>query len=152
MTGYGVPVVVVPHCKPQLASHPAFTASLGTLGGVGVRVLFDPGAPYEQRLPPWSEVTAALPARAPTGGRDGLGDGRAADRAGQETPGPVPGGARRSGRQVESWLSQVERGRRGIDSHAVLMRLAEVLRIDIEEIITRPRAPRTASARSRPRR
>jgi hypothetical protein len=38
----------------------------------------------------------------------------------------------------ESWLSQVERGRRGVDSHAVLTRLAEVLRIDIEEI-TSPR-------------
>jgi transcriptional regulator with XRE-family HTH domain len=36
----------------------------------------------------------------------------------------------------ESWLSQVERGRRGIDSHAVLTRLAEVLRIDIEQITT----------------
>ena len=34
----------------------------------------------------------------------------------------------------ESWLSQVERGKRGIDSHAVLTRLAEVLRIDVEEI------------------
>ena len=31
MVGYGVPVVVVPHCKPQLASHPAFDASLETL-------------------------------------------------------------------------------------------------------------------------
>jgi transcriptional regulator with XRE-family HTH domain len=36
----------------------------------------------------------------------------------------------------ESWLSQVERGRRGVDSHAVLTRLAEVLRVDIEEITT----------------
>jgi transcriptional regulator with XRE-family HTH domain len=36
----------------------------------------------------------------------------------------------------ESWLSQVERGRRGVDSHVVLTRLAEILRIDIEEIIT----------------
>ena len=36
----------------------------------------------------------------------------------------------------ESWLSQVERGRRGIDSHAVLTRLAEVLRTDIEQITT----------------
>lgn len=34
----------------------------------------------------------------------------------------------------ESWLSQVERSQRGVDSHAVLTRLAEVLRIDIEEI------------------
>jgi flavoprotein len=61
MAGYGVPVVVVPHCKPQLASHPAFAASLDTLRGMGVRVLFDPDAPYERRLPPWSEVVAALP-------------------------------------------------------------------------------------------
>jgi transcriptional regulator with XRE-family HTH domain len=36
----------------------------------------------------------------------------------------------------ESWLSQVERGKRGIDSHVVLTRLAEVLRIDIEQITT----------------
>jgi transcriptional regulator with XRE-family HTH domain len=33
----------------------------------------------------------------------------------------------------ESWLSQVERGKRGIDSHSVLVRLAEVLRVDIAE-------------------
>jgi len=64
MTGYGVPVVVVPHCKPQLADHPAFTASIRTLRGMGVRVLFDPAAPYERRLPLWSEVLAALPVRA----------------------------------------------------------------------------------------
>jgi transcriptional regulator with XRE-family HTH domain len=34
----------------------------------------------------------------------------------------------------ESWLSQVERGKRGIDSHSVLVRLAGVLRVDIEEL------------------
>ena len=34
----------------------------------------------------------------------------------------------------ESWLSQVERGKHGIDSHSVLTRLAEVLRVDIEEL------------------
>jgi len=34
----------------------------------------------------------------------------------------------------ESWLSQVERGKRGIDSHSVLARLAEVLHVDIEEL------------------
>ena len=34
----------------------------------------------------------------------------------------------------ESWLSQVERGKRGIDSHSVLVRLAHVLRVDIEEL------------------
>ena len=64
MAGYGVPVVVVPHCKPQLARHPAFGASLETLRAMGVRVLFDPDAPYERRLPPWSEVVAALPVAA----------------------------------------------------------------------------------------
>lgn len=61
LAGYGVPVVTVPHCKPQLASHPAFQASIATLDGMGVRVLFDPDAPYERRLPPWREVVAALP-------------------------------------------------------------------------------------------
>jgi transcriptional regulator with XRE-family HTH domain len=35
----------------------------------------------------------------------------------------------------ESWLSQVERGKRGVDSHSVLLRLAEVLRVDIEELL-----------------
>ena len=39
MVGYRVPVVAVPRGKPQLASHPAFTASLQTLRGLGVRVL-----------------------------------------------------------------------------------------------------------------
>lgn len=34
----------------------------------------------------------------------------------------------------ESWLSQVERGKRRVDSFAVLTRLADVLRIGIEEI------------------
>jgi transcriptional regulator with XRE-family HTH domain len=34
----------------------------------------------------------------------------------------------------ESWLSQVERGKRGVDSHGVLVRLAEVLRVDIAEL------------------
>jgi phosphopantothenoylcysteine synthetase/decarboxylase len=63
MAGYGVPIAVVPHCKPQLASHPAFIASLETLRGMGVKVLFDPSAPYERRLPPWHDVVAALPLR-----------------------------------------------------------------------------------------
>jgi len=34
----------------------------------------------------------------------------------------------------ESWLSQVERGKRGIDSHSVLTRLAAILRVDVAEI------------------
>ena len=67
MLGYGVPVVIVPHCKPQLASHVAFTGSLAALRGMGVRVLFDADAPYERRLPPWSDVVAALPVMTTTG-------------------------------------------------------------------------------------
>lgn len=61
MTGYGVPVVVVPHCKPQLASHVAFSASLQALDAMGVKVLFDPDAPYERRLPSWRAIVDALP-------------------------------------------------------------------------------------------
>jgi phosphopantothenoylcysteine synthetase/decarboxylase len=61
MAGYGVPVVIVPHCKPQLASHPAFRAAIGTLTGMGMRVLFDTDAPYERRLPTWDAVVSALP-------------------------------------------------------------------------------------------
>ena len=34
----------------------------------------------------------------------------------------------------ESWLSQVERGRRGVDSHAVLTRMAASLRVEVEEL------------------
>jgi transcriptional regulator with XRE-family HTH domain len=34
----------------------------------------------------------------------------------------------------ESWLSQVERGIRDVDSHSVLTRLADVLRVDVNEI------------------
>jgi hypothetical protein len=31
---------------------------------MGVRVLFDPEAPYERRMPAWTDVVAALPVRA----------------------------------------------------------------------------------------
>ncbi|MEO5876085.1 MAG: helix-turn-helix transcriptional regulator [Streptosporangiaceae bacterium] len=34
----------------------------------------------------------------------------------------------------ESWLSQVERGLRGIDSHSVLVRLAEILDLEISQL------------------
>jgi phosphopantothenoylcysteine synthetase/decarboxylase len=65
LAGSAVPTIVVPHCKPQLATHPAFSASLATLRGMGVTVLFDPEAPYERRLPPWRDVVAALPSYVP---------------------------------------------------------------------------------------
>jgi phosphopantothenoylcysteine synthetase/decarboxylase len=64
LAGYGVPIVTVPHCKPQLASHLAFQTSISTLRTMGITVLFDPDAPYERRMPPWDEVVAALPAKA----------------------------------------------------------------------------------------
>lgn len=60
MAGYGVPVAVVPHCKPQLASHPAFSQSVATLRHMGMNVIFDPDAPYERRMPSWRSVVAAL--------------------------------------------------------------------------------------------
>jgi transcriptional regulator with XRE-family HTH domain len=46
----------------------------------------------------------------------------------------------------ESWLSQVERGKRGIDSYAVLTRMAEVLRVDIAEL-TEPETDETRGSR-----
>lgn len=37
----------------------------------------------------------------------------------------------------ESWLSQVERGRRTVDSHAVLTELSETLGIEVAELTVR---------------
>ena len=48
----------------------------------------------------------------------------------------------------ESWLSQVERGLRPVDSHSVLVCLAEILRVDVGELTgDKPPAalPRTTS-------
>jgi phosphopantothenoylcysteine synthetase/decarboxylase len=64
MAGYGVPIVIVPHCKPQLASHPAFSQSLTTLRQIGMQVIYDPDAPYQRRMPSWRDVVAALPTAA----------------------------------------------------------------------------------------
>ena len=47
----------------------------------------------------------------------------------------------------ESWLSQVERGRRGIDSHAVLTRLAEILRVDVSDLTGQLARDETAPGR-----
>lgn len=40
----------------------------------------------------------------------------------------------------ESWLSQVERGKRSIDSHSVLLRLAEVLGVEVGQLTTQEAA------------
>ncbi len=51
----------------------------------------------------------------------------------------------------ESWLSQVERGLRQVDNHSVLMSLAEILRVDVNELTghepSDPRASQYAAAR-----
>jgi transcriptional regulator with XRE-family HTH domain len=51
----------------------------------------------------------------------------------------------------ESWLSQVERGLRPVDSHSVLVSLAEILRVDVGELTGNepgdPRASQYAAAR-----
>lgn len=72
---------------------------------------------------------------------------RTPDRASAPPPRPVPGDAGRS----ESWLSQVERGLRQVDSHSVLVSLAEILRVDVGELTGDepgdPRASQYAAAR-----
>lgn len=61
MVGYGVPTIVVPHCKPQLAAHPAFQRSLDTLRQIpAATLLHDPDAPYEHRMPTWEQVLRTL--------------------------------------------------------------------------------------------
>jgi len=51
----------------------------------------------------------------------------------------------------ESWLSQVERGLREVDSHTVLMSLAEVLRVEVTDLtgdeMSDPQTSRYAAAR-----
>ena len=56
----GVPIVAVPLVKDALARHTAFTRSLADLRAMGVRVLFDPGAPPPARMPPWDRIVEEL--------------------------------------------------------------------------------------------
>ncbi|MFC4565449.1 flavoprotein [Nocardiopsis mangrovi] len=73
MFGFGVPTLLVPHCKPDLASHPAFARSLATLRAVPrVTVLHDPAAAHP---PSWGEVTAALEEASAAGRGDAPADG-----------------------------------------------------------------------------
>lgn len=60
LSGYGVPIVAVPMLKPALATHPVFGRNLDVLRQMGVRVMFDPLAPYENRMPTWEDVMAEL--------------------------------------------------------------------------------------------
>jgi phosphopantothenoylcysteine synthetase/decarboxylase len=72
LTGVGVPIVAVPLVKDALARHLAFGRSLDVLRGMGVRVLFDPEAPPQSRMPDWPRVLEELHAvtRGMPGGRD----------------------------------------------------------------------------------
>ncbi|WP_246236449.1 flavoprotein [Actinomadura chibensis] len=56
LVGMGVPVVAVPQVKVELVRHSAFGANLDVLRSMGVRVLFEAGAP----MPGWDEVLEAL--------------------------------------------------------------------------------------------
>lgn len=60
LTGLGVPIVAVPLVKDALARHVAFGRSLEVLRGMGIRVLFDPQAPPQSRMPDWPRVMKEL--------------------------------------------------------------------------------------------
>jgi phosphopantothenoylcysteine synthetase/decarboxylase len=69
LTGLGVPIVAVPLVKDALARHVAFGRSLEVLREMGVRVLFDPQAPPQSRMPGWPRVLEEL--HTVTGNRQG---------------------------------------------------------------------------------
>jgi phosphopantothenoylcysteine synthetase/decarboxylase len=54
--GMGVPTIAVPQVKVELARHAAFAPNLEVLRSMGVRVLFEAGAP----LPGWEDVLKEL--------------------------------------------------------------------------------------------
>jgi len=60
LTGVGVPILAVPLLKAELARHLAFERSLEVLRAMGVRVLFDPSAPPQARMPSWPKVLEEL--------------------------------------------------------------------------------------------
>ena len=60
LTGVGVPILAVPLVKEELARHVAFGRSLEVLRGMGVRILFEPQAPPQARMPGWPRVLEEL--------------------------------------------------------------------------------------------
>ncbi|WP_329084269.1 MULTISPECIES: flavoprotein [unclassified Streptosporangium] len=58
--GFDVPILAVPLLKEALARHLAFGRSLDALREMGVRVLFDPAAPSDARMPSWERVMEEL--------------------------------------------------------------------------------------------
>jgi len=60
LTGMRVPILAVPLLKAELARHLAFERSLKVLRAMGVRVLFDPSALPQARMPSWPQVLEEL--------------------------------------------------------------------------------------------
>ena len=54
--------MVVSLLKDALARHVAFGPNLDALRSMGVRVLFDPSAPPDARMPPWERILTELDA------------------------------------------------------------------------------------------
>ena len=60
LMGFEVPILAVPLLKEALSRHVAFEAGVETLRSMGVRVLFDPSAPPEARMPSWEDILMEL--------------------------------------------------------------------------------------------
>ncbi|MEV0352599.1 flavoprotein [Nonomuraea sp. NPDC050680] len=58
--GFGVPILAVPLLKAALARHMAFVRNVACLEEMGVRILFDPDAPPESRMPSWGRIMREL--------------------------------------------------------------------------------------------
>jgi len=60
LVGSGVPTLAVPQVKAELAQHVAFGPNLDALRAMGVRVLFDPAAPPNARMPLREDILTEL--------------------------------------------------------------------------------------------
>jgi phosphopantothenoylcysteine synthetase/decarboxylase len=60
LVGFSVPILAVPQLKAELATHVAFGSSLDALRSMGVRVMFDPAASPDARMPGWEEILKEL--------------------------------------------------------------------------------------------
>jgi transcriptional regulator with XRE-family HTH domain len=131
LMGVGVSILAVPLVKDALALHVAFGRSLDQLRGMGVHVLFDPDALPQERMPSWQKVLDVHRVMGVSAAGRDLVDasarGRRIARARRRRGLSQAALAGLVGRS-ESWLSQVERGLRQVDSYNVFTSLAEILR------------------------
>lgn len=58
--GLDVPILIVPNVNPALARHPRFAASLATLRGWQLQVLYHPSAPPPVWMASWAEILDTL--------------------------------------------------------------------------------------------